>query len=174
MANKTAKINAWERQQGESSQAYEAFAAYRDMGAERSITRVVQELNKSRALIGRWSKAWNWVERAREWDNELDRRAKAEAVKKYKDMTNRHVNLAMQLQKKAVEALEVLDLGELSPKEILAFIEKAAALERLNRTEQAGLSPDGNDKSGGAGPSRSLADTILAAYSRRKEGGDDA
>ena len=43
----------WERQKGESEKAYEAFAAYRDMGPERSITKVSQSLNKTRTLIGR-------------------------------------------------------------------------------------------------------------------------
>ena len=89
----------WERQKGESAQAYEAFVTYRDMGAERSVTRVSQSLNKSRGLIGRWSSQWNWTERVRAYDNELEKEARAKAVKDRKAMTERHIGIAMQVQK---------------------------------------------------------------------------
>lgn len=167
MSNKD-KNALWERQPGESAKAYEAFASYRDLGSERSITKVVQELNKSRALIGRWSKDWDWVERARAWDNELARQAKAAAVKRVQDMTGRHINIAMQLQKKALEALAALDLEEMSPKDIKEFIKAATELERANRLAEAELDRDGRSTGDGGGP-RSLADAIMAAYSRRKE-----
>ena len=38
----------WERQKGESEKAFGAFAAYRDMGPERTISAVVKKLGKSR------------------------------------------------------------------------------------------------------------------------------
>lgn len=172
MSNRTVKESAWDRQQGESPQAYEAFATYRDMGAERSIRAVTQKLLKSYTIIARWSRTWNWVERAREWDNELARRAKAEAVKKVKDMTGRHINIAMQLQKKALEALSSLDVEEMSPKDIKEFIKAATELERANRLAEAELDKEGRSTGGGDAP-HSLADAIMEAYSRRKEGGDN-
>ena len=95
----------WERQKGESAQAYEAFVTYRDMGSDRSIRAVGQRLDKSRTQIGKWSSAWNWQERVRAYDNELEKEARAKAVKDRKAMTERHIGIAMQLQKKALEAL---------------------------------------------------------------------
>lgn len=134
MSNKTANIDAWERQQGESSQAYEAFVSYRDMGLERSITKVAHSLSKSRALIGRWSSQWDWQERVRSYDNELEKKAKAKALKDRKAMTERHIGIAMQVQKKALEALANLSVEDMSPKDIKEFIKMATDLERLNRT----------------------------------------
>lgn len=49
----------WERQKGESAQAYEAFVTYRDMGSERSLQAVSQRLSKSIPLIKRWSREKN-------------------------------------------------------------------------------------------------------------------
>ena len=54
MPNRT-KDDLWERQPGESAQAYEAFAIYRDMGSNRSLRVVAEQLSKSDTLIKRWS-----------------------------------------------------------------------------------------------------------------------
>ena len=81
----------WERQKGESEKAFEAFAAYRDMGPERSLRAVGQQLGKSKALMERWSVAHDWQERVRAYENELDKEARAKAVKGRKDMTERHI-----------------------------------------------------------------------------------
>lgn len=62
----------WEQQPGESSPAFAAFAEYRDLGPERSIDAVVQKLDKSRTLIGRWSGRWEWVKRVHAYDAHLD------------------------------------------------------------------------------------------------------
>jgi len=50
MPNRT-KDDLWERQPGESAQAYEAFAIYRDMGSNRSLRVVAEQLSKSDTLI---------------------------------------------------------------------------------------------------------------------------
>ncbi len=36
----------WERQKGESEQAFKAFTVYRDMGQERTISAVVRQLGR--------------------------------------------------------------------------------------------------------------------------------
>lgn len=157
----------WERQKGESEQAYEAFSKYRDMGDKRAITAVAKELSKSRQLIERWKERWEWKERVRAYDNELEKEARKKAVADRKAMTERHIGIAMQLQKKALEALSTLSVEDMSPKDVKEYIKMATDLERLNRTieEESG-------KSGGEA-SASLADSIIAAYQKRK-GEDDA
>lgn len=123
----------WERQKGESEKAYEAFAVYRDMGTNRSIRAVAQQLAKSRTQIGKWSSAWEWTERVRAYDNDLEKEARAQAIRDRKAMTTRHINIAMQLQKKALEALNGLSVENMSPKDIKEYIKMATDLERLNR-----------------------------------------
>lgn len=156
----------WERQKGESEKAYEAFAAYRDMGPERTISAVVKKLEKSRTLIDRWKDRWDWQERVRAYDNELEKEARAKAIRGRKDMTERHIKIAMQVQKKALEALASLSVEDMSPKDVKEYIKMATDLERLNRTFE-----EESSKGGGDAPTQ-LADTIVAAYQRRKEEGN--
>lgn len=157
----------WERQKGESEKAYEAFVTYRDLGEKRTFTAVAKKLQKSCTLIRRWKVAWEWQERVRAYDNELEKEARSKAVKSRKDMTERHIGIAMQLQKKALEALKELKPEEMTPKDIKEFIKMATDLERLNRTieEESGK--------GSSESSASLADGIIAAYQKRKGEDDD-
>lgn len=156
----------WERQKGESAQAFEAFSTYLGMGAERSTRAVARQCGKSVSLIQRWSREKEWQERVRAYDNELERQVRKKAVAKRKDMVDRHIGIAMQLQKKALQALEKLPVEDMSPKDIKEYIKMATDLERLNRTLEEESTAAKND-----GPAQ-LADTIIAAYQRRKESGN--
>lgn len=154
----------WERQKGESLQAYEAFSLYRDKGLQRTLRSVADELHKSYTLIRRWCERDNWEERTRAYDNDVERKAKAEAEKGLRDMYARQTKISMQLQAKALQALENLAVEDMSPKDIKEYIKMATDLERLNRTSSAGVGTDGSAKQ-----AESLANTIIAAYERRKE-----
>ena len=138
MANK--KTLLWERQEGESVQAFEAFRLYRDMGvngditgAKRVLQKVADELQKSYTLIRRWREAWNWEERVRAYDNYIDEQARKAAEHEKKKMLRRHASMAMQLQAKALEALTKLDPDLMSPKDIKEYIRTAVEIERLTR-----------------------------------------
>lgn len=155
----------WERQVNESGPAYEAFAIYRDMGKSRTVSAVVKQLKKSRSLIDRWKNAWNWEERVIAYDNNVEREAKEEAVKEKKTMLTRHIKIAMQVQKKALQALDNLDVKEMSPKDIKEYIRMATDLERLSRTF------DDEKQEEETGKEMSLADAIMSAYQKRKDGG---
>lgn len=118
MPNRT-KDDLWERQPGESAQAYEAFAIYRDMGSNRSLRVVAEQLSKSDTLIKRWSREKKWGERCRAYDNHLDDVARQEALRKYKKMRTRHIGIALQLQEKALAELKNLPDGSMTPKDII-------------------------------------------------------
>ena len=141
MPNRT-KDDLWERQPGESAQAYEAFAIYRDMGSNRSLRVVAEQLSKSDTLIKRWSREKKWGERCRAYDNHLDDVARQEALRKYKKMRTRHIGIALQLQEKALAELKNLPDGSMTPKDIIQFLDKATELERDNRMEEAGVAPE--------------------------------
>lgn len=95
----------WERQQNESMQAFEAFHLYCTLRHERSINRVARELNKSHALIGRWSSRHDWAERTRAYDNYIVREDVETARKNLADMRKRQIEQGKLLQSQAVQAI---------------------------------------------------------------------
>ncbi|MGW7595641.1 hypothetical protein, partial [Streptomyces rubiginosohelvolus] len=102
---------------GESTQAFEAFAAYRDLGAARSVAKVAEELGKSRTLLFRWSRQYAWVMRATGYDREQDRVFLAEQRQARRDVARRHAKIAQAVLGKAVARLQALDPRELSVSE---------------------------------------------------------
>lgn len=169
MAKWSASKKPWERQEGESPQAFEAFDLYCKMGTDRSLHKVGTKLAKSYTIISRWSSKWEWQKRSREYDNELKRQDFAEQKREYRKMQQRQIQTATLLQKKAVEALAKLEWSDLDAKDIMRFISEGTKLERMNRAESVtAFARDANTD----GQASSLADTIVAAYQKRMEDGE--
>ncbi len=125
----------WERQAGESAQAFQAFAAYRDMGVERSLAKVAQKLGKSKALMERWSSHWHWGVRADAWDDEVDRRSCKELQKGITEMRKNHAGIAKAMLVKSLQALQRIPTDEMTPRDIAAMVDVASKLERISRGE---------------------------------------
>ena len=130
-----AKVNTpepWERQQDETSKAYEAFTVYRDLGTNRSITKTSQTLNKNRTTIAEWSTKYDWVKRAAAWDSEQDRIRQAQ-VEEIKKMRKRHADIASAMLIKAAQALKNIPQDEIKPGDISRMVDVASKLERISR-----------------------------------------
>ena len=125
----------WEKQPNESPPAFEAFAIYRDMGADRSYLKVATKLSKSHTIIKRWGSANNWQERIDEWDNEQDRIAREALTKGVTSMRKRHAEIANALISKGLVALQKLTTDDISAKDIISMIETGIKNERLARGE---------------------------------------
>ena len=141
MKKKTTPPKPWERQPSEGKKAFEAFTCYRDLGTDRSLTKVEQKYNKNRALIARWSSNWNWVERANAWDDELDRRTREEIAKGVTSMRKKHIDISNAMLTKALKAMSELNPKDMTPKDIKEFIKLATELERISRIPEM----DGKD-----------------------------
>lgn len=131
-----AKVNTpelWERQQGETPRAYEAFAVYRDMGANRSINKTAQQLTKNRTTIAEWSSKYEWVKRVAAWDAEQDRIARQQQVEDIKKMRKRHADLATAMLVKAAKALQRIPDDDIKASDVSRMVETASKLERLSR-----------------------------------------
>jgi hypothetical protein len=127
----------WDRLTGESTAAFSAFCQYRDMGAERSLVKVGQQLGKSRALMERWSAAWNWVGRVWEFDVAEAERTREQLSRDRLAMRRRQVRLGIAMQSVASYGLRELqqkvERGErldLTVDEIVNLMRVGAELER--------------------------------------------
>lgn len=158
----------WDQQPGESGPAFEAFSTYRDLGPGRTVSEVAGKLQKSDSLLRRWKNKWNWRERAIAYDSNIAEEARRKTVKDRRDMESRHIGIAMKLQKKALEALNLLEAEEMTAKDIKEFIKMATELERLNRSFEEQRTTEAQETGTGVG----LADAIMAAYNRRREDDD--
>jgi hypothetical protein len=56
-------LRAWERLQGETTKAYNAWTVYRDMGVGRSIVKVAEQLGCTPHNVQHWSTRWDWQNR---------------------------------------------------------------------------------------------------------------
>lgn len=151
--------NLWDRLENETAKAYAAFAVYRDLGPLRSLVRARDKLGKRpgyETLLGRWSRRYNWVERAQAWDAHLDEITKTTTEETRKEMARRHIESAINIQKfgQALHGIAadqlnrwkvMIEKGEtldLSPYELARILDHAlkaqvdgATLERLTRGE---------------------------------------
>ena len=127
----------WERQNDEGSKAYAAFCVYRDLGPERSLEKVRQNLDKprTRKWLGDWSVKYNWVERAQAYDDYIERKKREEKEKAILEMAERHAKLAMAFQQRVAQRLQEIDPAELSPADMARWLDIATRLERLSRGE---------------------------------------
>ena len=127
----------WDRRQDESSKAYEAFCIYRDMGIQRSLSKVAEKLQKSATLINRWSREKNWVKRAEAWDDEQERiereAAQKEQAKAIREMRKRHSDLAQAMLIKSARALARIPDDEIKAGDVSRMVDIASKLERISR-----------------------------------------
>lgn len=159
MARNDRNENSWDRQKGETVQAFEAFDLYCQLGDERSLAKVGQKLGKSTTLMERWSSQWNWVNRSRDYDNEKKRQELQAEKKAYRAMRDRQLGIAVQFQKKAFEALKKLKIEEMSPRDIKEFMKLGAEIERANINISAVEESNGDSD-----------DTIVDIYLPEKDG----
>ncbi|MCC8157477.1 MAG: hypothetical protein LIO54_09415 [Oscillospiraceae bacterium] len=161
------KNKPWERQEGESEKAFEAFAIYRDMptnGENRSIRAVGQKLGKSRAIIERWSASNNWQERVKAYDADLEKQYHAKRKKLIADTKDRQLKISYSLEKKALEALNLLEPSEMTPRDIKEMLRLAMEIQGRNLIDEPAVEDQQQQST--------LAESIISAYEKRMEGGD--
>ena len=170
MAKWDKESKPWERQKGESAQAFEAFDIYLKQGKNRSLRRVAQELGKSNTLITRWSSKYQWQERLRLYTNEIKKNEFAEEQRLAKQMRKRQLAIAELMQRKGLAALKKIDEDTIFAKDVIRLITEGMRLETEIRNDSINQSANELGVNGG---SESVAETIISAYQKRTEEGDE-
>lgn len=133
MAARQALPELWEQQHGETPKQFEAFAVYRDLGPKRTARQVADRLHKGRDLMHRWQQANAWVRRAEAYDREIERERLIDAAGHRRDMHMRTARLAAALQNKIVARLQTLEPNELSPRDLIQWLDISTRVERTAR-----------------------------------------
>ncbi|WP_328902302.1 hypothetical protein OHR86_22435 [Streptomyces sp. NBC_00441] len=121
----------WERRDGETEPAFEAFRVYRDMGAVRTTRGVAQVLGKSAQLIGRWSSTHDWVARARAFDNQRDAEHLDATAEQEAELLSRLLDSAELMRHRAHQVLASAE--DISPALAVRMLEAAAKILATRR-----------------------------------------
>jgi hypothetical protein len=106
---------SYTQQPGEGAKAYAAFKHYLDLGVSRSVATVARQRGKSVSLHTRWSARWQWIERARNYDMQADRRRNEQRDKELQQQAvdwasrmNQTRERAWRLSEKLIEKAEAM------------------------------------------------------------------
>jgi hypothetical protein len=153
----------WNRQLRETSRSYELFCVYRNLGPERSLAKAKESAKgiPSVARLKVLSRKWNWVQRARAYDDCLERQRRQQQEKDRRIMHERHAKIALLGQNIAVKGLENL-LGkvqngeQVAPGDLSRLLDTSVKVERLARGE----STENHEVSGPGGGPIEISDAL--------------
>lgn len=121
----------WERQFREPTRAHTAFRLYRDCPpARRDIAAVAAQVGISARRAREWANDWAWRERATAWDDACHRIEDAERLEAIRSMHRSHRRAGRAAIEKAVQALSLMEPGEMPAGAVARLLELGAKLER--------------------------------------------
>jgi hypothetical protein len=141
----------------ESPRAYAAFAAYAELGSQRSLEKLCQKWGKNGAYVGqleRWSSQHRWQERVREYDAAIaaeraellrqQRRAEIERLRSDSQADAANLRrLARGLTAQLAQAIAQLEASNIEPRHMAGILRTIAqALETATNLDAAALGVD--------------------------------
>lgn len=118
-------MNPWDRLQGESAAAYEAFRQYLEMPSR--VAAKVGENSGKPATIEKWSAKWHWAERAAAFDSSLVEARRMELLAFQSEMLAKKMTLARLEMDKSIAGLEELDPAKLGKRALVELAGQAFA-----------------------------------------------
>ena len=138
-------FESWERLTGESSLAYAAFCAFRDLGAERNIRRAVESAEKDETKQGKryrvwlnWSTQFRWKERTTDYDRYIEKLKQTEMRKTIEAQGEKHREVTGKMLDVVSKKLDTMNPEELTQGNVTEWVNTAIRSER----EAAGLLAD--------------------------------
>jgi hypothetical protein len=105
MRTREAKAKALQRMKPKHRVAFLAWYEC-DRNCVKTRTKLAGTIDVCIGTLERWCKQYDWHERANVMDNEAERRAAADSVRRKAEMVKRHANIGQGMQAKAVEYLK--------------------------------------------------------------------
>lgn len=129
----------WEPRKGESGPAFAAFAAYRDLGPQRSIQKAAQNQSKATPTLKAWSRKHHWVDRAAAYDTYIDRRRREMDEEEWRIANSRHRAIGAHMTSAVLRRLAghkatkvaALDPNEMNWRDVRSLAQSAIAIDRV-------------------------------------------
>jgi len=139
-------FESWEKLPKETSLAFAAFCAFRDLGAERSIRKAVDSVENDygkrdgRYRVWRnWSTLFRWKERATDFDRYIEKLKQAELRKTIEAQGEQHRKVTGKMLEVVSKKLDLKNPAELTQGNVTEWVETAIKTER-----EAGRFADAN------------------------------
>jgi len=137
---------SWERLTGETSAAFAAFCAFRDVGADRNIRKAVESAHKSgekdvnvqakKYRVWRnWSTQYRWRERAADYDKYIEQLKQEELRKTIEAQGEKHRQVTGKMLDVVAKKLDLMNPAELTQSAVTEWVNTAIKADR----EAAGL-----------------------------------
>jgi len=111
----------WDRQFGESSDAFAKFCIYKNLGPRRTQATVARSLNLHPNSLSALSIQYDWKQRAQDWDFYIDKIRQAEIAERQSRLAMEQFNLASNALKAAnAPVMALLDRMEDDPEAVMA------------------------------------------------------
>jgi len=130
-------FESWERINGETSKAYDAFCVYRDLGAERTIRMAVEAKEKDKTKQeGRYrtwrnySMQFRWRERAADYDKYLEKLKQTELRKTIELQGEKHREVTGKMLDVVYKKLDTMNPEELTQNNVTEWVQTAIKTER--------------------------------------------
>src|SRR5215469_4827040 len=134
--------NSWECLTGESAKAFAAFCAFRDCGAERTIRKAVESVEKDEAkqakrynVFRNWSNQYRWREHAADYDRHIENLKQTELRKTIEAQGEKHREVTGKMLDVVSKKLDSMNPEDLTQNNVTEWVQTAIKAER----EAAGL-----------------------------------
>lgn len=123
----------------ETARQREAFQIYLEMGRDRSLSRLHEELlrtygkPKTVRTVEEWSRKLGWQTRIDQLEREAQLAAQAAFVAEKREANRRHAREAVALQQLGLQALAKIDPDDLTPAAATRLVEIGIGIEREAR-----------------------------------------
>jgi len=108
MNDNSVERKEWERGEGETARAYEAFREYRDLGSSRSLAKAAERVGKSGRLVKKWSRNHSWSARAQAYDEYIEKKRQGVYETKLGELNAAHLDMVKSARESVMVPLRAL------------------------------------------------------------------
>jgi len=135
--NSVLPFESWEKLAGETSLAYAAFCAFRDLGAERNIRKAVEaaELDEGKRdkkynVWRNWAAQFRWRERAADYDRYFEKIKQEEMRKTIEVQGEKHRQVTGKMLDVVSKKLDAMNPDDLTQGAVTEWVQAAIKADR--------------------------------------------